>query len=502
MVSNSKNRKVTLDGYSLTLQDAINIANGAQIEIHSSAKRKVLSSRELVDRLSKKKEAIYGINTGFGYLAKKKISTRDQKLLQVNILKSHASGYGNPLSIQETRLAMALRLNVLLKGYSGVRYQLCEALGNLINNEIYPVIPEYGSVGASGDLAPLAHLSLPLIGEGYVLYKNKVVPASKALKQAKLESYKLSIKEGLALINGTQIMLAVGTLPFSEGRKLLNIADRITAFTFEALVGNPTALDPLIHQARGHSGQMVSAQNIMTQLEGSYLFNKRTRRERVQDPYSLRCAPQIHGPARDAFQFVEGILQTEWNAATDNPLVFPEDEKIISGGNFHGQYLAMGFDMASISLAEIGSVSERRLELLINPHSSGLPAFLAPRNGINSGYMASQYLSASLVNENKLFANPSCTDSIPGNVGIEDHVSMGMTSARKFRKLVENVRVILSIELIAAAQAVDLRGVKKLGKGTRELYNSVRKQISMLTKDRIISEDIKKSVEVLKNLKD
>ena len=262
-------------------------------------------------------------------------------------------------------------------------------------------------------------------------------------------------------------------------------------------MGQIDALNPLIHEARGQLGQMESAKNILKELEGSYLFDPKTKRERVQDPYSLRCAPQIHGPSRDSIRHVAGIIERELNASTDNPLVFPEQEAILSGGNFHGQALAMAFDIASIAMAEIGNVSERRLELLLNPHFSYLPAFLTPKQGVNSGYMAAQYLSASLVNENKLLANPACTDSIPGNVGVEDHVSMGMTSARKFRQLVRNLRVILSIEMTVAAQGIDLRGVKKLGKGTGVLYRKIRKTIPKLVKDRIISEDIHKAVKIL-----
>ncbi len=495
-------KRIILDGSSLQIIEAKNIANGSPIEINPNVRNKIESSRRLVEKISKSNTATYGVNTGFGFLANKKISLKDQNRLQANLLRSHSSGYGASLPIPMTRLAMALRLNVLLKGYSGVRFQLCETLCALINSEIYPVIPEYGSVGASGDLAPLAHLALPLIGEGNVYYKNKLMPSKDALTQAGIKPYKLGPKEGLALINGTQIMLAIGLLPFLEGKDLLDLADRITALTFNALAADPAALLPEIHQIRGQSGQMISAQNILGQLNGSFLFDNKTKRHRVQDPYSLRCAPQVHGPTRDAFSFVEKILQTELNAATDNPLVFTEDEKIISGGNFHGQYLAMAFDMASISLAEIGSVSERRLELLLNPHLSGLPPFLAMNDGVNSGYMAAQYLSASLVNENKLLANPSCTDSIPGNVGIEDHVSMGMTSARKFRKIVENVRVILGIEILAAAQGVDLRGEKKLGNGSKRLFQTIREKIPMLKKDRIISDDIITSVEILKTMKE
>jgi histidine ammonia-lyase len=491
---------VTLDGNHMTLDHIYQISKGAKIHIHSDVKKHIDASQRFVSRICSSDKAVYGINTGFGYLAKHKIGKSKLKELQVNLLKSHASGYGNPLPIPETRLAMALRLNVLLKGITGVNYQLCEALASLINAEIYPIIPEYGSVGASGDLAPLAHLALPLIGCGKVRYQNRIMGAKAALKKAGLEPYQLQEKEGLSLINGTQVMLAVGSLSLLEAVRLLDKADLIAALSYEALIGNIDALHPLIHQVRGQTGQITSAFNILSHLEGSYLFDSSTKRMRVQDPYSLRCAPQIHGPSRDAVSHAKGVVVKELNATTDNPLVFVDQLEILSGGNFHGQCLAFAFDIASMAIAEIGNVSERRLELLLNPHFNGLSAFLAPVEGTHSGYMAAQYLSASLVNENKLLANPSCTDSIPGNVGVEDHVSMGMTSARKFKKIVSNARAVLAAELVAAAQCIDLRKTTKLGRDTSNLYQRVRQKVPMLKKDRIISEDIHQAVKLLEDL--
>ncbi len=489
--------QVILDGHHLTLEQAKRIATGSKILIHSNVKREIEASQKFVHQVCKGEKAVYGINTGFGYLAKHKVHNGQLKELQVNILKSHASGYGEPLSIPETRLAMALRLNVLLKGLAGVNYALCEAVANLINAGIYPIIPEYGSVGASGDLAPLAHLALPIIGEGKVRYKNRVMEAADALKEAGLKPYQLKEKEGLSLINGTQIMLSIGSLALIDAIKLMDQADLIAALTYEGMKGNIDALNPLIHQVRGQTGQMIAANNMLEHLEGSYLFDSTTKRDRVQDSYSLRCAPQIHGPSRDAISHSKGVIIRELNATTDNPLVFVDQLEILSGGNFHGQCLAFAFDIACMAVAELGNVSERRLELLINPHFSGLPAFLTPDEGIRSGYMAAQYLAASIVNENKLLANPACTDSIPGNVGVEDHVSMGMTSARKFKKVIKNARVVLAAEMIAAAQAIDLREKKKLGKGTSTLYDTIRQEIPKLVEDRIISEDIHQAVKIL-----
>lgn len=500
MKASANTTPVVLGDKKMSLNTAEKIANGAPLCLIPSAHNAVNASRELIKKIAAQKVPIYGVNTGFGFLAHKTINHHQLELLQSNLLKSHASGYGPALSISETRLAMALRVHVLAKGNTGVRYELCEALLKLINAEIYPLIPEAGSVGASGDLIPLAHLALPLLGLGMVNFKGNIVPAAEALKQANLQPITLIEKEGLSLINGTQIMLAIGSLALAQAKSILRWADLITALSYEGLKGNPEALNPFIHQVRGQIGQITSAKTILKALNGSYLFSPFTKRMRLQDPYSLRCAPQIHGASRDAIEYACSIIERELNGITDNPLVFAQEGKILNGGNFHGQALAMAFDFAAIALSEIANVSDRRLELLMNPHMSGLSAFLTPDEGLNSGYMCFQYLSASIVNENKLLANPASTDSIPGNVGIEDHVSMGMTSAKKLKKIVENVKVVLTLEMIAATQAIDMRGSKPLGQGTKKIYQAIRATIPPLKEDRLLQEDIYKGLTVLKSV--
>jgi histidine ammonia-lyase len=487
-----------LNGENLNLARSQSIAIGRNVSLAPSVKKRVDTAARWVKKLSQQKNAVYGVNTGYGFLANTAISPDKLLSLQSNLIKSHASGFGEPLSIAETRLAMTLRLNVFLRGHTGVRWRLCQALADLINHEIYPVIPSQGSVGASGDLAPLAHLALPLIGLGSVFYKGKKVPAMQALKSENLKAIRLQEKEGLGLINGTQIMLAVGGSALARARHLLKWSTRITALSFEGLGAHVDALSPLIHEARGHPGQIQVANSLVTELEGSYLWNKRLKRKRVQDPYSLRCSPQVHGPSHEALDYAIQVIEREMNAVTDNPLMFSEEERIISGGNFHGQPIALAFDFASIGLAEMGNISERRLELLLNPHYSYLTPFLASNPGLESGYMAMQYLSASLVNENKLFANPSSTDSIPGNIGIEDHVSMGMTSAKKLRQITCNLKTILACEWLAAVQAIDLRKVSdKLSVHTRKTYELLRASVPMLQNDRIISDDVEKAVAII-----
>jgi histidine ammonia-lyase len=490
--------KVILDGDSLTFEKAQKLACGAKVEIDPQVKRRIDASRKLVTKLSRDGKPLYGINTGFGFYAGTKIDDKDLLELQSNLLQSHAAGFGEPLSLEEARLAMCLRLNVLLKGRTGVRWELCQALLKLINGGIVPVIPEKGSVGASGDLAPLAHLALPLIGLGEVFYKGKKLAARDALKKEKIDPIELQEKEGLSLINGTQIMLCVGTLALAEAERLFETLLTIASMSLEALEGHLDPFHPFLNQARGQTGQIEVARRVLENLHGSYLHN--CVRHRVQDPYSLRCIPQVYGAVLDTINYTHGIIEKELNGVTDNPLVFADEGLILSGGNFHGEPLAFSFDFASIALSELGNMSERRLDLLFTPRFNNLNAFLTPHEGINSGYMAAQYLSASLVNENKLLANPSSTDSIPGNVGIEDHVSMGMTSARKLRQIVKNLYPILAAELLAAAQAIDLKKIKKMGSKTRDLYKKLRKVVPPLDKDRIIALDIEKSVEILKEV--
>lgn len=488
---------IVLDGNSLTFEQAIAIAQGAQVVLSEKARAGVETARKAVEAIVQEGRPVYGVNTGFGYFASRSINHESLLELQENILESHAAGYGQPFSLPETRLCMALRLNSLLKGLSGVRYVICETLAALINHEVYPVIPEYGSVGASGDLASLAHLALPLVGKGTVSYQGQLMPAEEALKAIGIKPLRLAEKEGLGLINGTQVMTAIGLLNSVEADGIALLADVVAAQTYEALVAHVAPLDPRLHEARGQVGQILSAQAILDALAGSYLHMPSLERTKVQDAYSLRCAPQVHGASRDALAFVKQTLMRELNAATDNPLIFANGDAV-SGGNFHGQPLAFACDIATMALSEIANISERRLEQLLNPHRSDLHAFLAPREGVESGYMAVQYLSASLLSEIKLLANPASTDSIPGNIGVEDHVSMGMTSARKLRRVVPLVRTVLAIEAIAAAQAIDLRKCGPLGVRSGALYRALRAKIPTLSKDRIVSEDVRLAVEVLR----
>jgi histidine ammonia-lyase len=484
---------VYLDGDQLAMDQIPNLAAGAPVKVSEDVVSQIKESRAAVEKAAASGTPVYGVNTGFGYFSNTTIDHDGLKQLQLNIIRSHASGWGNPLSEEESRLAMVFRLNVLAKGHTGVRLELIQALEDLINSGITPIIPEYGSVGASGDLAPLAHLALPLVGEGEVMYRGTRQPAAEALAAAGLTPIELQEKEGLSLVNGTQVMLAVGSLALSRAIKLLNWAGRAVALSYEGLEARPTPLHPELHELRGQVGQIASAAAIRQELEGSRLYSG-IDHPRLQDPYSLRCAPQIMGPTSDALDYCQTIIERELNAATDNPLVL-SDGTIISGGNFHGQAIALPFDFAGMAVAELGNVSERRLELLLNPHMSKLPAFLSSDEGLCSGYMAAQYLAGSLVNANKGFANPASTDSIPGNVGIEDFVSMGMTSARKLRTIVENVEVIVTIELLAAAQAVDLRGItpEQLGEGSRATYEAVRAVTPMLVEDRVIAIEIEKT---------
>ena len=488
---------VQLDGKSLTIEKLVSISHGERVAIAKGVRGRVDRSRGVVEALLRTGKALYGINTGFGGLATTRIPESDLAQLQVRLLRSHAAGYGNYLSKAQTRAMMALRTNVLLRGLTGVRFEVCQLLVNLLNAGIHPCIPEKGSVGASGDLAPLAHLALPVIGEGLVEYRGRIIPARSALKRAKLKPIVLREKEGLSLINGTQAMCAVGSLAVAEALRLAQLADVAAALSAEARSANVDAFDPRIHESRLHSGQIISAGRIRRLLQGSKLCGKHSPTTRVQDAYSFRCAPQVHGASIDALEYCRDVLEREMNAATDNPLVFGNE--ILSGGNFHGQPLALALDFAAIATAELGSISERRIEQLINPALSGLPAFLTPQPGTNSGFMAAQYLAASLVNENKIFASPASTDSIPTCANIEDHVSMGMTSANKLQRIVENLYPILAVEFLCGAQARDFREKKTPAPRLDRVYRVIRKSVPRLLHDRIISRDIERAAQLVKS---
>lgn len=482
--------KVILDGLSLTLQNVVDVArNGFEVELDPKAVERVIASRKIVDKFVDEGKVVYGITTGFGKFSDTVITKEDTAELQRNLIVSHACGVGKPFSEEVTRAIMLLRVNNLVKGYSGARLSTIEGLVSMLNKGVHPVIPEKGSLGASGDLAPLSHMVLPLIGEGEAIYMGVEMPGREAMEKAGITPVTLSSKEGLALINGTQVMTAVGALTIYDAKKIMKLSDMAASLTIEALRGITDAFDPRIHAIRPHKGQMDTAANLLHILDGS----ERTTRQgeiRVQDAYSLRCIPQIHGASKDAIEFVASKVELEMNAVTDNPIILPDDESVISGGNFHGQPMALPFDYLGIALAEIANESERRIERMVNPALSGLPAFLTPKGGLHSGFMIAQYAAAALVSENKVLAHPASVDSIPSSANQEDHVSMGTIAARKAREIYENVTNVLAIELMCAAQAIDLDPNGGLAKGTQVVYDAVRAEIEPFMEDRETYRDI------------
>ncbi|MGL5346039.1 MAG: histidine ammonia-lyase [Peptostreptococcaceae bacterium] len=484
--------RVFIDGNNLTIEDVVNVCrNNFEVVLTNEAIEKVNTARALVDKLVEEEKISYGITTGFGKFSDIAINKEDTKQLQKNLIISHACGVGEPLSEDIVRSIMLLRVNALSKGYSGVRLETLQTLVEMINKGVHPIIPEKGSLGASGDLAPLSHMVLTMLGEGEAIYKGDRLESKVAMEKAGIKTLEyLSSKEGLALINGTQVMTSVGALTVYDSINLLKTADIAFSLTMEALNGITCAMDEKVHSVRPHKGQINTARNILNILDGSEMTTKQGE-QRVQDAYSLRCTPQIHGASKDAIEYVKNKINIEINSATDNPIIFPEVEEIISGGNFHGQPMALSFDFLGIALAEIANISERRLEKLVNPAlSHGLPAFLVNKGGLNSGFMIVQYSAASLVSENKVLAHPASVDSIPSSANQEDHVSMGTIAARKAREIMENARKVLAMEILGAVQAIDLRGVKKLGIGTEAAYKVVREYTPFVDKDRVMYKDI------------
>lgn len=461
------------------------------VDLAAEAWERVEASRETVDKSVMENKTVYGITTGFGKFSDVIIPSEAVADLQLNLIRSHACAVGEPFPEHISRAMILLRANALAKGFSGVRRELLQQLLNLLNDRIHPVIPQQGSLGASGDLAPLAHLALVLIGEGEACISGKRLSGKEALAQAGLEPVRLTAKEGLALINGTQAMGAVALIAYLEAECLALQADHIAAMTLECLSGVIDAFDPEVHAVRPYPEQTEVAQRILAQVKGSELITRQGE-IRVQDAYSLRCIPQVHGATRQALRYVKEKLLIEMNAATDNPLIFAEDGRIISGGNFHGQPIALAMDFFKIALAELANISERRIERLVNPQLNDLPGFLSPEPGLQSGLMIPQYVAASIVSENKVLAHPASVDSIPSSANQEDHVSMGLTAARQALQIVQNVRKVLAIEAICAAQALDIRNPEKSGEGTRRLYEDIRKVVAPLTHDRSLSEDIER----------
>lgn len=480
---------LTLDGESLTLADVVAVARGkASVALSPAARERVAASARLICKLMDDGRVVYGINTGFGKLYDVIIPPADLRQLQLNLVRSHSVGVGPPLPAEAVRASMLLRANALAKGYSGISEATLEALIAMLNAGVLPVVPAQGSVGASGDLAPSAHIALALTGEGEVTYGGRRLPARLALGEAGLAPAVLGPKEGLALLNGTATMTGIGALALADGLSLARAFDAAAALSFEAIEADPNVLDPRVHRLRSHPGQETSAANLRALLTGSAIYQRRPCA--VQDPYSFRCAPQVHGAARDALAYATRVVETEMNSANDNPLIFPAEGEAVCAGNFHGEPVAMALDFATIGMAELASIAERRVDRLLSGGYAGLPRFLTEHGGLNSGLMLLQYTAAALVSENKILASPASVDSIPTSAGQEDHVSMGTIAARKAREVVENARRVAAIEFMVAAQAVELRGTKILGIGTQAALEAVRRRSRPVVEDRPLADEV------------
>jgi histidine ammonia-lyase len=490
-----------LNGQPLGLTEIAAVAFGNEaVQISAAARKRVVASRKVIEKIVKRDTVVYGVNTGFGKLADVRIPQEDLRDLQLNLVRSHACGIGQPLSEPEVRAMTLLRANVLTLGFSGIRFEIVDMLCEMLNRGVHPVVPEKGSVGASGDLAPLAHLALSMIGEGEAFFQRERMESSLALRLAELEPAHLEAKEGLALLNGTQAMHAVGGLSILRAKRLARVADVAGAMTLEGLRDTPSAFDPRLQEARPHRGQKAAAAHLLSLLEGSEIRESHRQNDpRVQDAYSVRCMPQVHGAVRDALAHCEDVLLIESASATDNPLVFIESGDVISGGNFHGAPLALTLDYAAIAMADLMSISERRTDRLVNPDKSeGLPAFLAHRPGLESGFMIPHVAAAALLNEARVLAHPASIDNVTTSGGKEDHVSMGMTSASKLRTIVDLAENLIAIELLTAAEALEHRRPLRGGKGVERAFAAVRKISPALTQDRSLSSDIARVAEAIR----
>jgi histidine ammonia-lyase len=496
---------IEIDGASLTLEQTVAVAEGTEVALANSARPRIERARQFVESIVARGEVVYGINTGFGKLADVTIPTDKLRELQLNLVRSHSCGVGDPLPESVVRAMILHRANVLAKGYSGCRVLIIETLLQMLNAGVHPCIPSRGSVGASGDLAPLSHLALVAIGEGEAIYKGEKMTGSEAMNRSGITPLVLEAKEGLALLNGTQAMTAVGSLALLAAEHLADAADVTGAMSLEALKGTPVAFDYKIHAVRPHPGQMNSARRLRELIESSEIRESHRDHKvdpRVQDAYALRCMPQVHGAVRDALNHARRILEIEINSATDNPLVFAESEEVISGGNFHGEPIALALDYAAIAIADLGTISERRVERLVNPDLSGLPAFLAPQAGTNSGMMIAQVAAVSLIAENNVLAHPASVTNLPTSANKEDHVSMGMTSALKFAQVVKNVEIILAIELMCAAQGLDFLKPLRPSPRLQAVYSRVRERVPFIEKDSVLSNYIESLVPLVRDLSD
>ncbi|MCW2921521.1 MAG: hutH [Thermoleophilia bacterium] len=487
----TKTDSFQITGIELPIEEVERVAmGGVRVELTDGAREKIAAARAVVDRAESEELSTYGLNTGVGRFVDTHIPAGMTAELQKRVLRSHAAGVGNPYPDEVVRAAHLLRINTLALGYSGVRVELVERMAAMLSAGVLPFVPARGSVGASGDLAPLSHLCLPLVGEGKAYVDGELMPAADALAQTGLEPIELASKEGLSLINGTQFMTAMGIVFGLRARRLLKMADLIAALSVEALRGSDQPFLPQIHELRPHTGQKLSAANMYAAMQGSTITDSHRWCDRVQDAYSLRCAPQVHGASRDALEHALRTFQIEAQSVTDNPLVFPEEDLLRSNGNFHGQPCAISLDLMAIAIAEIANISERRVERLVNPTMSGLPAFLVAEGGLNSGYMIAQYTAAALVSENKVYAHPASVDSIPTSAGQEDHVSMGNHAGLKLLPVLENAERVLAIELLCATQGVDFLAPRRPGAATSALHAAVRERVPYLEEDRILNDEI------------
>ena len=499
-------KEVIIDGQSLTLEKFVAAArHGARVSLAPEALERMKKSRALTEKIANEGRVAYGITTGFGDFQKVAVPEEMSNQLSTNLILSHCTAAGEPYSDEVTRGIMLLRANALCGGVSGVRPVLVERLLEMLNKNVLPVIPQKGSLGSSGDLAPLAHMTLPLLGKGEARYGGEVLPGAEAMKRAGIPTLDTLVsKEGLGMTNGTCAMTSVGALALYDTKRAAELADVIASMDFEALTGLRNAFDPRIHAVRGLKGQMEVAAHMRRLLEGSEILDN-CQHDRVQDAYALRCIPQVHGAVRDALEYVETIVARELNAVTDNPLIFPEDEAVISGGNFHGEPMAIPFDVLGIAAAELASISERRTERMVNAAlSNGLTPFLTTEAGVNSGFMIVQYAAASMVSENKVLAHPASVDSIPSSANQEDFVSMGTTAARKAAQIVENLHCVLADELLTACQAIDIRRrLNTHGRGITPLHQAVhdkvRQTISFYERDREIWLDIREAERLVKS---
>ena len=484
-----------LNGQSLQVEQVDAVARGVlPVRLADEARARVTESRRVVDKIIAEGRVVYGVNTGFGKLSDVRIAPEDLRRLQLNLVRSHACGVGRPLSEPETRALMLLRANVLALGFSGARPAAIDALLAMLERRVHAVVPEKGSVGASGDLAPLAHLALAVIGEGEAFYLGERLPGAEALRRAGLQPLSLEAKEGLALLNGTQMMTAIGALALCRAEKAVRAADVAGAMTLEALKGTPAAFDQRIHAARPHPGQMAAAEHLRALLADSEIRDSHLENDpRVQDAYSLRCMPQVHGATRGALAHIRQVLEIETASGTDNPLVFAEEEELISGGNFHGAPVALALDYAAIALTDLLSITERRINRLVHPdYNEGLPPFLAPNAGLSSGFMMLQVTAAALLNECRVLSHPASVDNTPTDGGKEDHVSMGVTAALKLRAIVENLEYALAIEFLTAAEGLEYRLPLRPGVGARQAYEVIRRHAPRVAEDRTTTPDIEK----------